>query len=79
MFNLVDFVDRLVDSVDFNKIDRVEVDFVTSVYEALEILCDESHFFRTPLLFRPKFMWCFLLECMVRDVGVFRERTPQAN
>jgi len=45
MFNLVDFVDRavdavdsvdrLVDSGDFNKIDRVEVDFVASVYEAL--------------------------------------------
>jgi len=37
MFNLVDFVDRAVDavdSVDFNKIDRVEVDFVASVYEA---------------------------------------------
>ena len=29
-----DSVDRLVDSVDFNKIDRVEVDFVASVYEA---------------------------------------------
>ena len=39
--NLVDFdreIDRAVDavdSVDFNKIDRVEVDFVASVYEAL--------------------------------------------
>jgi len=29
---VVDFVDRAVDSVDFNKI---EVDFVASVYEAL--------------------------------------------
>ena len=34
MFNLVDSVDRTVDFVDFNKIDRVEVDFVASVYEA---------------------------------------------
>ena len=33
----VDFVDRSVDSVDFNKIDRVEVDFVASVYEALDM------------------------------------------
>jgi len=34
MFNLVDSVDRTVDFVDLNKIDRVEVDFVASVYEA---------------------------------------------
>ena len=36
MFNLVDSVDRTVDFVDFNEIDRVEVYFVASVYEALD-------------------------------------------
>jgi len=35
MFNLVDSVDHTVDSVNFHKIDRVEVDFLASVYEAL--------------------------------------------